>query len=95
MVDRAGIEPAASAMSQRRSTGLSYRSTVLVDAASFGEATSGFSSQRSYALSYASVIGGQGTDSNLRTPKGRELQSRCFSHLHTCPLFRGLISWDR
>src|SRR5262249_43886016 len=29
--------------------------------------------------------GGQGTDSNLRTPKGRRLRRRCFGLLHTCP----------
>ena len=43
---------------------------------------------RQPSLASRAKAGGQGMDLNLRTPKGRRLQRRCFGRLHTCP--RGL-----
>jgi hypothetical protein len=40
---------------------------------------------RQPSLAARAKAGGQGMDLNLRTPKGRDLQSRCFGRLHTCP----------
>jgi hypothetical protein len=40
---------------------------------------------RQPSLASRAKAGGQGMDLNLRTPKGRRLQRRCFGRLHTCP----------